>query len=118
MIDLRSDTLTKPTDEMRRAIAQAEVGDDTFQEDPTVERLQELTAEVLGMEAALYVPSGHMANQVCLKVHGRPGDSVIGHIKCHAFEYETGAPSALSGLARASSTLRMAPSRPPMCRSS
>lgn len=99
MIDLRSDTLTKPTEEMRRAIAQAEVGDDVFQEDPTVRRLEERTAEVLGLEAALYVPSGHMANQLCLKVHGRPGDSVIGHAKCHAFEYETGAPSALSGLA-------------------
>jgi threonine aldolase len=99
MIDLRSDTLTKPTDGMRQAIAQAEVGDDTFQEDPTVRRLEERTAEMLDMEAALFVPSGHMANQVCLKVHGRPGDSVIGHIKCHTFEYETGAPSALSGLA-------------------
>jgi threonine aldolase len=80
-------------------MAGAEVGDDTFGEDPTVNRLEERVAEVLGVEAALFVPSGHMGNQLCLRVHGRSGDSVIAHKRSHSFEYETGAPSAISGLA-------------------
>jgi threonine aldolase len=98
-IDLRSDTITQPTDGMRRAMASAEVGDDVFLEDPTINRLEAHVAELLGTEAALYVPSGHMANQLCLRVHGRAGDSVIAHIRSHIFEYESGAPSAVSGLA-------------------
>jgi len=99
MIDLRSDTITRPTPGMRQAMASAEVGDDCFGEDPTVRRLEEYTAELLGVEAALYVASGHMANQLCLRVHGRGGDSVIAHAYSHIFEYESGAPSAVSGLA-------------------
>jgi threonine aldolase len=87
-IDLRSDTITRPTAAMREVIARAEVGDDVFLDDPTVNRLEARTAEVLGQEAALYVPSGTMANQLCLKVHARSG----------IFEYETGAPAAVSGL--------------------
>jgi len=97
-IDLRSDTITRPTAAMREVIAQAEVGDDVFLDDPTVNKLEARTAEVLGKEAALYVPSGTMANQLCLKVHARSGDSVIGHRMAHIFEYETGAPAAVSGL--------------------
>ncbi|MBN2081002.1 aminotransferase class I/II-fold pyridoxal phosphate-dependent enzyme [bacterium] len=98
-IDLRSDTVTKPSPAMRQAIATAEVGDDVFLEDPTVIRLEEHTAELLGTEAALFVPSGHMANQLGLRVLGRAGDSVIAHASSHIFEYESGAPSAVSGLA-------------------
>ncbi len=98
-VDLRSDTVTRPCAAMRQAMAQAEVGDDVMQEDPTVRRLEELTAEILGTEAALYMPSGHMSNQVCLRIHARPGDSVICHELSHVVYYESGAPSALSGLA-------------------
>ena len=76
-VDLRSDTVTTPTPEMRRAMAEAEVGDDVYGEDPTVNRLQELAAELLGKEAALYVPSGTMANQLALRVLGRPGTEVL-----------------------------------------
>src|SRR5262245_66183442 len=76
-IDLRSDTVTKPTDEMREAMARAEVGDDVYFEDPTVNRLQEMAAAMLGKEAALFVASGTMGNQVCLNVHTGPGREVI-----------------------------------------
>jgi len=76
-IDLRSDTLTKPSPEMRKAMYEAEVGDDVFKEDPTVNKLEEYSAELLGKEAALYVPSGTMANQICLNVLTEPGDEVI-----------------------------------------
>jgi threonine aldolase len=98
-VDLRSDTVTRPSAAMREAMAQAEVGDDVMREDPTVRRLEELTAEILGTEAALYAPSGHMSNQLCLRVHGRAGDSIICHELSHVVYYETGAPSAISGLA-------------------
>ncbi|MGB9772538.1 MAG: low-specificity L-threonine aldolase [Bacteroidota bacterium] len=98
IIDLRSDTVTKPSLEMRRAIAEAEVGDDVFGEDPTVNRLQERVAELLGKEAALFVPSGVMGNQVSLKVHTQPGDEVILEYDAHIFNYETVAPSILSGI--------------------
>jgi threonine aldolase len=77
LIDLRSDTVTRPSVGMRRAIAEAEVGDDVFAEDPTVNRLQERAAALLGKEAALYVPSGSMANQIALMLHCRAGDEVI-----------------------------------------
>ena len=99
MIELRSDTLTKPSKEMRREMAAAEVGDDTFGEDPTINRLEELTAELLGVEAALFVTSGTQGNQLCLRVHGRAGDCIVAHEFSHIYEYETGAPAALSGLA-------------------
>src|SRR3712207_750406 len=76
-IDLRSDTVTRPTAAMRRAMAEAEVGDDVLGEDPTVNELQRRVAELLGQEAALFVPSGTMANQIAVGVHARPGDELI-----------------------------------------
>jgi threonine aldolase len=97
-IDLRSDTVTRPSPAMRQAMAAAEVGDDVMREDPTVNRLEERTAELLGTEAALYMPSGHMSNQIALRAHTRPGDSLICHEFSHIVFYETGAPSTLSGL--------------------
>ena len=96
--DFRSDTVTKPTPAMRKAMADAEVGDDVYGEDPTVRALEEKTAEVLGKEAALFVPTGSMGNQVSLRVHGRSGTEVILEAKCHIFHYEMGAMAALSGL--------------------
>src|SRR5690554_5843485 len=98
MIDLRSDTVTRPTEGMRRAMYEAEVGDDVFGEDPTVLRLQETVADLLGKEAALFVPSGVMGNQIALKVHTQPGDEVIVERKCHIFNYETGAAAVLLGV--------------------
>ncbi|QXD14636.1 aminotransferase class I/II-fold pyridoxal phosphate-dependent enzyme [Rhodocaloribacter litoris] len=97
-IDLRSDTVTQPTEGMRRAMYEAEVGDDVFGEDPTVRRLEETVAALLGKEAALFVPSGTMGNQLALKVHTRPGDEVILERTCHIFNYESGAPGLLSGV--------------------
>jgi len=96
-IDLRSDTVTRPAAEMRRIMAEAEVGDDVFGEDPTVNRLQRRTAELLGKQAALFVPSGTMANQIAIGCHTRPGDEVICEADCHSFNYEGGAPALLSG---------------------
>lgn len=98
MIDLRSDTVTRPTPAMRAAMAEADVGDDVFGEDPTVERLQERVAELLGKEAALFVPSGVMGNQIAIKVLTRPGDEVIVERNSHIFNYEMGAPSVLSAV--------------------
>ncbi len=98
MIDLRSDTVTKPSAEMRKVMAQAEVGDDIYKEDPTVNKLEEYAAELLGKEAALFVPSGTMGNQICLNVHTSPGDEVIIHKDAHIFHFESGSPAALSGL--------------------
>lgn len=97
MIDLRSDTVTKPTPAMRQAMAEAEVGDDVFAGDPTINRLQERVALLLGKEAALYVPSGSMANQASLRAHTQPGDEIIAHLDSHIYHYEGGAPAALSG---------------------
>lgn len=97
-IDLRSDTVTKPTLAMRDAMASAEVGDDVYGEDPTVNRLQEKVATILGKEAALYVPSGVMANQIALKVHTQPGDEVIAESGSHIFNYETGAAAFISNV--------------------
>ena len=97
-IDLRSDTLTKPTPGMREAMARAEVGDDVFGEDPTVNRLQERVAALVGKEAALYVPSGTMANQLALLVHCRPSDEVIVGAGAHNANYESGAGAALAGV--------------------
>lgn len=98
MIDLRSDTVTKPSQAMREAMASAEVGDDVFAEDPTINALQEYCAELFGKERALYVPSGTMANQVSLNAHTQPGDEIICEYGCHIFNYECGAPSVLSGV--------------------
>ncbi len=98
MIDLRSDTVTRPTPAMREAMRTAEVGDDVFGEDPTAERLQERVAALLGKEAALFVPSGVMGNQIALKLHTQPGDEVITERNCHVFNYESGAAGLLSGV--------------------
>lgn len=98
LVDLRSDTVTKPTPAMREAMARAEVGDDVYGEDPTVNRLQERVAELLGVEAALYVPSGSMANQIALKLHTQPGDDVVVGEGSHNWLYEAGAGGALSGV--------------------
>jgi threonine aldolase len=87
-IDLRSDTVTTPTPEMRRAMAEAEVGDDVFGEDPTINRLQERAAELLGKEAGLYVPSGTMANQVALRALGRPGTALVCAEGAHVYRVE------------------------------
>jgi threonine aldolase len=97
-IDLRSDTVTRPTPGMRAAIQAAEVGDDVFNEDPTVNRLQEKLAAVLGKEAALYVPSGTMSNQTCIKAHTQPGDELICETTCHIYNFEAGGPAMLSGV--------------------
>lgn len=97
-IDLRSDTLTKPTAAMRRAMAEAELGDDVFDEDPTIHRLQETVAEMLGKEAAVYVPSGSMSNQIGIRIHCQPGDEFICEAGCHIYNYEQGAFAQLSGL--------------------
>src|SRR3989304_7529380 len=97
-IDLRSDTVTRPSAEMRKAMSEAEVGDDVFKEDPTVNRLEYFAAELLHKEAALFVSSGVMGNQICLNVLTNPGDEVICEIDSHIFNYESGSPAALSGI--------------------
>jgi threonine aldolase len=98
MIDLRSDTVTRPTDEMRRAMFEAEVGDDVFSGDPTVLRLQEKAAAMLGKEAALFVPSGTMGNEIAIKAHTKPGDAILVDDECHIVHYELGGPAMLSGV--------------------
>ncbi len=98
MIDLRSDTVTRPTPEMRRVIAEAEVGDDQFGEDPSVNRLQDEVAALLGKEAALFVPTGTMANQLALRLFCRPGDDVIVGAESHMVWHETGGGAANSGV--------------------
>ena len=97
-IDLRSDTVTQPTPAMRAAIAESAVGDDVIGVDPTVIALQERIADILGKEAAIFMPSGTMTNQVALRVHCRPGDEFICEANCHIFNYEQGAYAQLSGL--------------------
>lgn len=97
-IDLRSDTITLPTPEMRRAMAEAPVGDDVFDEDPTIGELERETADVLGMPSAVYMPSGTMTNQVALRCHTEPGDEVVMCENAHIYFYECGGPAALSGV--------------------
>jgi threonine aldolase len=97
MIDLRSDTVTKPTPGMRQAMATAEVGDDVLGEDPTVNLLQERMATLLGKEAGLFTPSGTMANQVAIKTHIQPGDEIIIDQDSHIYYYECGATAVISG---------------------
>ena len=97
-IDLRSDTVTLPDEEMRRAMAEAEVGDDVYGEDPTVRQLEEESAVALGLEAAVFVPSGTMGNQIALHLHGSRGEEVICDAASHVLLYEMGAMAALSGL--------------------
>ncbi len=98
MIDLRSDTVTRPTDEMLQAMMRAPVGDDVWGDDPTVNRLQDDVASLLGYEAALFFPSGTMSNQVALRAHTEPGQEIFIHRDSHIHYYECGAPAALSGI--------------------
>jgi len=98
LVDLRSDTVTRPTPEMRKAMAYADVGDDVYGEDPTVKKLEQRVAELLGTEAALFVPTGTMANQIALRSHTRPGDEVIIGFGAHCWRHESGALAALGGL--------------------
>jgi len=98
MIDLRSDTVTKPTPAMRKAMAEAEVGDDVYAEDPTVNLLQERAAEIFSKEAALFVPTGSMGNQIAVKLHTRAGDEIVIEERGHIFNYEMGAPSVVAGV--------------------
>ena len=98
MIDLRSDTVTRPTPAMRKAMADAAVGDDVLGDDPTVAALEEAVAEVLGKPAAVYMPSGTMTNQSAIRAHTEPGDEIIVEAEAHAYYYESGAPAALSGV--------------------
>ena len=94
MIDLRSDTVTQPTAAMRAAIANAPVGDDVMGDDPTVNQLEAEVAALLGKEAAVYMPSGTMTNQVALRLHTEPGDEVILEAEAHIYYYEGGGPAA------------------------
>jgi threonine aldolase len=98
LIDLRSDTVTRPTEGMRRAMLEAPVGDDVFGEDPTVDRLERYVADLLGKEAALYAPSGTMTNQIGVHVSTNRGEEVLLHEGSHIFVYEAGAPAMLSGV--------------------
>ncbi len=97
-IDLRSDTVTKPTLAMRKAMAEAEVGDDVLGDDPTVKELERYTADLLGKDAAVFVPSGTMANQLAIRCHTQHGDEILLDANSHIYWYEAGAPAALSGV--------------------
>jgi threonine aldolase len=98
MIDLRSDTVTKPTEEMRKAAYLAEVGDDVYGEDPTINKLEETAAEILGKEAALFVTSGTQGNQIAVLTHCRPGNEILLESESHIFYYESGAVAAFAGV--------------------
>jgi len=98
LIDLRSDTVTVPTKNMLNAIVTAKVGDDVFGDDPTVNELQEYTADLLGKEAALYVPSGTMSNQIAIAVQTKRADEVIVDADAHIYYYEAAAPAVISGV--------------------
>src|SRR5215216_4782802 len=97
-IDLRSDTVTRPTPAMRKAMAEAEVGDDVYGEDPTINFLQERAAEIFGQAAALFCPTGSMGNQIAVKLHTQQGDEVIIEERGHIFNYEMGTPSVVAGV--------------------
>src|SRR4051812_28221202 len=98
LLDLRSDTVTRPTPAMRKAMAEAEVGDDVYGDDPTVHKLQDRIAQLFGTEAALLVPSGTMANQIALRAHTQHGDEVILGRDAHCWRHEAGSLAALAGL--------------------
>src|SRR5512146_3468005 len=98
VIDLISDTHTRPSAAMRRAMAEAEVGSAQDGEDPTVNRLEAVVAELLGHEAAIFVPSGTMANQVAIRVHCRPGDAILAHPTAHTFNFEANGPAVNAGV--------------------
>src|SRR5256884_5891409 len=97
-VDLYSDTVTRPTADMRRFMSEAEVGDEQKLEDPTVNLLCEMVAELLGKDAAVFLPSGTMCNEIALRVHARPGEEVIAHATAHPIHFETGGPGALAGV--------------------
>src|SRR5262244_1760475 len=97
-VDLFSDTVTKPTPAMRRFMCEAPVGDEQKHEDPSVIQLQEMVAELLGKEAAVFLPSGTMCNEIALRVHCRPGDEMLAHRTAHPVHFETGGPAALAGV--------------------
>src|ERR1700716_317463 len=97
IIDLRSDTVTRPTAAMRRAMAEAEVGDDSYGEDPTVNRLERRAAEILGKEAALFVPTGTMGNTIAVKIHTEHGQEVICEARSHVLNYELAMMAWFSG---------------------
>jgi threonine aldolase len=97
VIDLRSDTVTRPTRKMRAAMAAAEVGDDVYGEDPTVNRLEARAAEIFGREAALFVPTGSMGNQTAIKLHTQPGQEVVCEARAHVLDWEMGMTAAFSG---------------------
>ncbi|MGC2398742.1 MAG: GntG family PLP-dependent aldolase [Acidobacteriaceae bacterium] len=97
-VDLLSDTVTRPTRAMRQFMCEAEVGDEQTFEDPTVNTLQEMVAELLGQETALFLPSGTMCNEIALRVHCRPGDEMIAHRTAHPIHFEAGGPAALAGV--------------------
>jgi len=97
-VDLRSDTVTRPTRAMRQFMCEAEVGDEQTFEDPTVNALQEMVADLLGKESALFLPSGTMCNEIALRVHCRPGDEMIAHRTAHPIHFEAGGPAALAGV--------------------
>jgi threonine aldolase len=98
LADFRSDTVTRPSPEMIDAMAAAPLGDDVYHDDPTVNRLEEESAAVTGMEAAIYVPTGTMGNQLAIMLHTSPGEEVLGHVDSHVRSVEGGAPQALSGV--------------------
>src|SRR2546428_5874545 len=97
-VELRSDTFTLPTDSMRRAMAAAEVGDDVWEEDPTVNRLQDLAAEMVGKEASLFVPSGSMGNLCAVLTHTRPGDEAIVEVDSHIYTHEVASGALVGGV--------------------
>lgn len=97
IVDLRSDTVTRPTPEMRRAMFEAEVGDDVYSEDPTINRLEQRAAEIFGREAAIFVPTGSMGNQIALKIHTRPGQEIICDERGHIYNYEMAMLAQFSG---------------------
>jgi threonine aldolase len=97
-VDLSSDTVTRPTAEMRRFMCASDVGDEQKHEDPTVNLLQEMVAELLGKEAALFMPSGTMCNEISMRLHCRPGEEMLAHRSAHPIHFETGGPAALAGV--------------------
>ncbi len=97
MIDLRSDTVTQPTPAMRNAMANAEVGDDVYGEDPTINRLEKEAAEIFGREAAIFVPTGTMGNQIAIRLHTRHGQEVICEARSHVLDWEMAMVAAFSG---------------------
>src|SRR5215469_893769 len=97
LIDLRSDTVPRPTPAMRKAMAEAEVGDDVYREDPTINHLEQHAAELFEREAALFVPSGTMGNQIAIKIHTRHGQEVICEERSHILDYEMAAMAAFAG---------------------